>query len=190
LLEFLLVVVLLLFAASLLGLLPSRGPHPEGAGEEGWGDEPRVLQAVAPAGGERFGEPAGRGALRRGLPPAGRRPADADEAGAEAPIRLHLANGCGVARFAAEMRERFREAGFDVRGISNADSDGYRETIVVQRSAERRHGEAVVAFLQGRWGVGRLILQERPTPALDVLVILGPDLAAALAAPEEARSTR
>jgi len=191
-LEFLLVVVLLLFAASLLGLLPSRGPHREGAGDEEWGAQARVLQAVASAEGERFGEPGDRGALRRSLPqPTPRQ--TATEAGGDAapPIRLHLANGCGAARLAAQMRELFREGGFDVLGISNADSDGYRETIVVQRSEDHRDGAAVVAFLRGRWGVGRLILQERPSPALDVLVILGSDLAAALeAAPPAPRSAR
>jgi len=192
-LEFLLVVVLLLFAASLLGLLSSRGVQEGQTGDEGWGGgRPQILPAVAPAGGEGFGEAGDRVAGRRSLPPIAPFRSSPGHAaiGAAPPIRLHLANGCGVARLAARMREAFRGSGFDVLGISNADTDSYRETIVVRRSAERLEGEAVVTFLRERWGVGRLISQERSSPTVDVLVILGQDLADALEDASAGHSTR
>lgn len=102
---------------------------------------------------------------------------------AGAPVRVHLANGCGVDRLAAGMRDRFRQAGFDVCGVDNADRSDYIETLVIDRCGDRIKAQAVCTFLRERWGVGRLILQVRSAPMTDVLVVLGPDLAVAMQGP-------
>ncbi|MBD3235561.1 MAG: hypothetical protein GF330_02525 [Candidatus Eisenbacteria bacterium] len=96
------------------------------------------------------------------------------------PVRVHLANGCGVNRLAARMRERFRAAGFDVCGVDNADRNDYGETLVVDRCGDAQRADAVRAFLQEGWHVGRLVRQVRRAPMSDVLVVLGRDLAASL----------
>ena len=193
-----LLLVVLLIAASYLGVFGRRDAPDE---YDASGGRTLVYQdlMVRPDDDAGSRDGVGRGELWRPLRPvpvaeqhagasgAGERavsdgavpdPGDVPEP-TDGPIRVYLANGCGVNRLAAGMRDRFRQAGFDVCGISDADRKDYRETLVIDRSGERRRSEAVCAFLQKGWGVGRMILQTRSSPVADVLVVLGTDLVAA-----------
>ncbi|MFH1144654.1 MAG: LytR C-terminal domain-containing protein [Candidatus Eisenbacteria bacterium] len=171
--EFTLIVVLLFFLASALGLL-NDSKKSTNRSEDPW--DPRrteVLPAVVaeviapretgdrswPEGRALAGDDLGAGEVR------------------EKPLRLHVANGCGADGLAGRAREILSEAGFDVRAVSNADTRDYRETIVVDRSGDRARAETVVGYLQERGGVGRLVLQQRGAEPVDALVILGQDIA-------------
>ena len=181
-LEFVLIVVLLFFAASLFGLLDHGGRQAARPIEQAW--DPRRTEVV-PAVVDGF-EEAGflPGRAFDGI--GGRRPeVQAEEAGRA--VRLHIANGCGVGKLASRAGDIFREAGFDVRSVSNADTCGYRETIVVDRTDGSGAGETFLGFLRERWGIGRLVRQERRAEAVDLLVILGEDAAERIAAEPAAR---
>ena len=100
----------------------------------------------------------------------------------EKPIRVYLANGCGVDRLAATLRGRLMPlARIDVCGVSNADRSDYRETLIVDRCGDPAMAADVCRIFRERWGVGRVLLQARDAPATDVLVVLGQDLATRIA---------
>ena len=182
-LEFLLVVVLLLFTASWLGLLEPRRHSPGPATGESDLGETRVVPALVTESAPNAGR--GHAALRGGDPRGRERVAPhADlggDAGQEPAIRIYLANGSGVPKLAASLREPLRCAGFDVCGTANADCSDYGETVVVDRSGERWKADAVCRFLREHWGAGRVVLQARSSLESDVLVILGRDLGEAWA---------
>ena len=166
--EFLLIVVLLLFTASWFGLLEPRHRAPVDADAGGGYGTTRVVPAVLTEDGLgrtglRGGGLGGRGRLEPGAP-------------AEPAIRVVLANGSGVAKLAASLRAPMRAAGFDICGATNADASDYAETVVVDRCGDRAKAEAVCAFLRARWGTGRIVLQARNSLESDVLVILGRDM--------------
>ena len=182
-LEFALIVVLLFFAASLLGLFDA-GKQAAGRkqAEEPW--DPRQTEVLPAVVSELGG--GGRPLAAMQDPAEESLGAAAGEAGPDglagsAGCRLHLANGCAVSKLAGRARDAFQQAGFDVRGVSNADGDDYDETVVVDRSGDRRSAEVVLGFLRERWGVGRLVLQARRGEAVDILVILGADIAERIA---------
>lgn len=179
--EFLLVLVVLLFIASWAGLLGPRQAAVPAAPEDGVVGETSVVRALATqsaAGAPGNGAPHGNGLGARSRPAPGAEPA--------AGIRVHLANGSGVAKLAAGLRVPLRRAGFDVCGTANADCSDYDETIVIDRCGERWKAEAVCRYLRAQWGAGRVVLQARTSLESDVLVILGRDLAQAWAQPASA----
>lgn len=178
--EFLLVLVVLLFIASWGGLLGPRQSTASTTTADGAVGETSVVRALATqgAGGAR-----GPGAARDAGLGARARPAPNAEPAA---IRVHLANGSGVARLAANLRTPLRRAGFDVCGTANADGSDYAETIVIDRCGERWKAEAVCQYLRSQWGAGRVVLQARTSLESDVLVILGRDLAEAWTPPTSA----
>jgi|WetSurMetagenome_2_1015567.scaffolds.fasta_scaffold337010_2 hypothetical protein len=166
----LLMVVVIIFAASALGLL---GQHPRvgrpsaqatGAGPGTAHLAPAVLD----------GQPFERGPM----PEPGRGTGDDPDR----QVRVFVSNGSGAAGLAARMREELRGAGFDVCGIASADQSDYAETIVIDRGGERWKAEAVRDYLRAHFGVGRLVLQVRNSPETDVLVVLGSDLPERVAA--------
>jgi hypothetical protein len=168
--EFLLVLVVLLFIASWAGLLgPRQGATPSAAADGAVG-ETNVVRALATQ--------SAAGARGNGLGSRSHPTPDAEPA---ASIRVHLANGSGVAKLAAGLRVPLRRAGFDVCGTANADCCDYQETIVIDRCGERWKAEAVCQYLRAQWGAGRVVLQARTSLESDVLVILGRDLAQAWA---------
>ncbi len=188
--EFTLIVIVLAFLASLLGLLEVRPRHSkqEAKAETSW--DPRkteMLPAVVSelAGGSREARP---GALDEADVTSWEGRIEETDGGRA--IRVHVANGCKADKLAGRAREAFRQAGFDVRGISNADEPDYRETVVVDRTGNQRVGQAVLSFVQKRWGVGRLVLQERPSDAVEVVVVLGSDIAERISAEPEAAGGR
>ncbi len=98
------------------------------------------------------------------------------------PIRVYLANGCGVDRLAATLRVRLAPlARIDVCGVSDADRSDYRETLIVDRCGDPAMAAEVCRIFQEQWRVGRVLLQARDAPATDVLVVLGQDLATRIA---------
>ncbi len=168
-----LLVVLLLFLASVLGVFD-------------WGRRDRIPPAEMAGGGwevpsQRLSleststEPASRWnteVLAAGE--SGQAPVVGEAAGP--PIRVYVTNGCGVNRLASSLRPRLQEAGFDVCGVENADRSDYSETLIVDRCGDLGKAEAVCAFFQEQWGVGRVLLQARSSSETEVLVILGRDL--------------
>jgi hypothetical protein len=166
----LLMVVVIIFAASALGLLGQRSrlgrPSAEATGAGP--DAPRLAPAVLE------GQPFDREQTRE--PGAG----TADDPDRQ--VRVFVSNGSGAAGLAARMREELRGAGFDVCGIASADQSDYGETIVIDRGGERWKAEAVRDYLRAHFGVGRLVLQVRNSPETDVLVVLGSDLPERVAA--------
>lgn len=163
----LLLAVLLVFAASISGLLPRPPAVGSEAADTGSGARavPALLEEIETLRREPEPVLASRSQITR----------------PEEQVRVFLSNGCGVAGLAGRMREQLRGAGFDVCGVSTADTSDYAETVVIDRCGERWKAEAVCAELRARYGVGRLVLQVRNSPETDVLVILGADLAARLA---------
>jgi hypothetical protein len=170
--EFLLIVVLLLFTASWCGLLEPRHRAPaEPDADDAYGSGTRVVPAVLTESG--LGAPGRTGLRGAGLGNRGRLEPGAP---AEPSIRVVLANGSGTAKLAASLRGPFRSAGFDICGAINADCSDYPETIVVDRCGDRAKAEAVCAFLRARWGTGRIVFQTRNSLESDVLVVLGRDM--------------
>jgi hypothetical protein len=166
----LLAVVVIIFAASALGLL---GHRPGGQG------------AMTDATGTGSGAPHIAPAL---LDQAQfdqretREPGTGADEDPDRQVRVFVSNGSGAPGLAARMREELRAAGFDVCGIASADQSDYAETIVIDRGGERWKAEVVRDHLRTRFGVGRLVLQVRNSPETDVLVVLGSDLPARLEA--------
>ncbi len=192
----LLVSVVVLFLASFLGLFGRQGDPQREEAVADWEIPSHRLTADLEHGDEadrgpdnefatrvsRWAEEV-RGGERRAEEPTPS--ADADAGGpvpeaplAQTPVRVHLANGCGVNRLAASLTDPVREGGFDVCGTSNADRTDYTETLIIDRSGDRQRAEAVCDFFQRRWGVGRVLLQTRSATETEVLVVLGHDLGA------------
>jgi hypothetical protein len=186
---FLLSAVVLLFLASVTGLMGRRAPK----------EQPTVAADVWAIPSQRMGlatrdegRPGGLAAkvsqLAEGVREAGRTTDHAeDEAEEPAPgdlpaeveaqaTRVILANGCGVDRLAAQLTPLVRAGGFDVCGVSDGDARNYTETLVIDRSGDRSKAQGVCAYFRERWGVGRVLLQERVPHEADVLVVLGSDL--------------
>jgi LytR cell envelope-related transcriptional attenuator len=97
-------------------------------------------------------------------------------------VKVFVANGCGVNRFASRFKDELRDVGFDVWGVTDADRSDYSMTLVIDRGGHAERAEEVCSYFQARWGVGRVLLQERSGSETDVLVILGRDLSRAAAA--------
>lgn len=96
-------------------------------------------------------------------------------------VKVYVANGCGVNRFAARFMEDLREADFDVWGVTDADRSDYALTLIIDRAGKSDRAQEVCSYFQARWGVGRVLMQERSGSETDVLVVLGRDLARAVA---------
>ncbi len=185
-----LMAVVLLFLASVTGLMGKRPEEPEPtAAADVWAIPGQRLGVAAQEGGRPGGLAARVSQLAEGVREAGRiaeqgEPGANDRDGAEPEAegelpaaRVLLANGTGVNRLAARLTPLVREGGFDVCGVSDADSRDYAETLIIDRCGDRQPAEAVCAFFRQRWGVGRILRQARSAPEADVLVVLGSDLA-------------
>ena len=95
----------------------------------------------------------------------------------EVPVIVEVLNGCGLPGVAERVAERLRDGGFDVMFIGNADDFDYAGTLVVDRSGDRSKALAVARAL----GDASVICQMSSAAFVDATVVIGADLAAALA---------
>ena len=88
-------------------------------------------------------------------------------------LRGSVLNGCGVAQVAARMTKRVRSVGLDVIHEGNADSFGFLQTIVIDRSGNPEMARKVAALL----GVPHVIQQISGDAYRleDVSIIIGKD---------------
>jgi hypothetical protein len=94
---------------------------------------------------------------------------------------IEISNGCGRSGLAQELRFELQGPRFDVVDTGNADHYDYVKTEVVAAQADSSAAQAVVSFLQERFGVGVVRLTEtRPSRLADVRVVIGTDLADAM----------
>ena len=87
--------------------------------------------------------------------------------------QVQVLNGCGVAELAQQAARQLRLHGLDVVALGNADSQGYRETLILVRRGHPTVGREVRAAL----GRGLVLEQRDPSQLVDVTVILGSDYA-------------
>lgn len=175
----LLLLVVVLFGATKLGLIEFRAlwpdPTPRITPAVTWELSPDELHSSLRRNEAETEDPKPQGEASDG----GAAPVAADPV--PDPVRVYVTNGCGVNLLAAGYRPLFQDAGFDVCGVSNADRSDYQETLVVDRSGRPGAAASVCAYLQEVYDIGRILLQTRAvSPEGDVLVILGRDAACAL----------
>jgi hypothetical protein len=89
--------------------------------------------------------------------------------------QVQVLNGCGVAELAQKAAHDLRLHGLDVVALGNADSQGYRETLILVRRGHPAVGREVRDAL----GRGQVLEQRDPSLLVDVTVILGLDYAPA-----------
>jgi hypothetical protein len=92
--------------------------------------------------------------------------------GAPAP-QIQVLNGSGVPELAQQAAQVLRDHGLDVVSIGNADSQRYRQTLVLLR---RGHA-GVARQVAGALGHGEVLEQLDPSLLVDVTVVLGRDYA-------------
>jgi len=92
----------------------------------------------------------------------------------DAAAQVQVLNGCGVAELAQKAARQLRQHGLDVVALGNADSQGYRETLILVRRGHPAVGREVRDAL----GRGQVLEQHDPSQLVDVTVILGEDYAA------------
>jgi hypothetical protein len=91
-----------------------------------------------------------------------------------APVpQIQVLNGSGVPELAQQASQALRDHGLDVVSIGNADSQGYRQTLVLSR----RGHVGVARQVAGILGEGEVLEQLDPTLLVDVTVVLGRDYA-------------
>lgn len=88
----------------------------------------------------------------------------------EAPLRVQVLNGNGVAGAAAEMRDRLQDEDIEVVAIGDADRQDYQATVIRARTAE--DGESIRAALG--FGVVEVVEVDN---RYDAVVIVGTDAA-------------
>lgn len=182
--------VVLLFVASVAGLMGRRSAAPApSAATDVWAIPSQRLDLAPRDGGRSNGLAARVSRLAEGVRAVGREGGEEERGGADPDAvepaaevelqaaRVLLTNGTDVNRLAARLTPPVRAGGFDVCGVSDADRRDYAETLIIDRCGDRRRAEAVCAYFRERWGVGRVVLQARVAPEADVLVVLGRDLA-------------
>lgn len=88
-------------------------------------------------------------------------------------IRVEVLNGSGVAGLAAKVTNHLRKKGFDVISTGNADSFGYKITIIQDRTGETENARKVADVL----GLTdkNIVEQKNPDLYLEVTVIIGKD---------------
>lgn len=86
-------------------------------------------------------------------------------------LTVLVLNGCGVEGIGQRAARRLRELGLDVVDFRNADSFGYAESIVVDRTGDLPAAAGVAKLL----GASNVIQQVPETPLVDVILIVGAD---------------
>lgn len=78
-------------------------------------------------------------------------------------------NGCGVEGAGLKTARLLRELGYDVVDFRNADSFGYRETIVIDRAGDLDSAVEIARILK----TANIIQQIQERPFVDVEIIVG-----------------
>lgn len=86
-------------------------------------------------------------------------------------LTVLVLNGCGAEGIGQRTAKRLRELGLDVVDYRNADSFGYSESIVVDRTGDMASAVTVARLI----GASSVIQQIPETPLVDVIVIVGSD---------------
>jgi hypothetical protein len=99
-------------------------------------------------------------------------PVDAKRAGGGV-IQIDVLNGCGAAGAASSITAYLRSRGYDVVEIHNYKTFDVAETMVIDRTGNRKDAEKVAAAL----GIsdGNLIVQISPDYYVDVSLVIGKD---------------
>lgn len=88
-------------------------------------------------------------------------------------IWVEVLNGNGVPGVAAKYTEFLRGKGFDVQNTDNAPNFSYQNTLIINRSDNRKKAIAVAHAL--KLDTSRVETDPEPSLQLDVTVILGKD---------------
>jgi len=88
-------------------------------------------------------------------------------------VRVEVLNGTDVTGLASRTAQIFRSYGFRVVGISNADSDSYERTVVLDRSGNPEASRRVAELI--RCEQVHAQIEENRDETVDVTVILGKD---------------
>ena len=88
-------------------------------------------------------------------------------------IQIEVLNGCGVSGVASDFTTKLRANGFDVVESGNFDTFDVRQTMIIDRTGNRRNAEAIAHAL----GVeDSLIIEESSRDFfLDATVVIGAD---------------
>lgn len=86
-------------------------------------------------------------------------------------IRVEVLNGAGVDGIARRMTDFLRRKGFDVIDFGNAESFGFYETVLLDRSGDQAAAGRVARAVNTE----NILVQKNPFLALDVTLILGRD---------------
>ena len=86
---------------------------------------------------------------------------------------MEVLNGNGVPGVAAKYTEFLRGKGFDVQNTDNAPNFSYQNTLIINRSDNRKKAIAVAHAL--KLDTSRVETDPEPSLQLDVTVILGKD---------------
>lgn len=86
-------------------------------------------------------------------------------------LTVLVLNGCGVEGVGQRAARHLREHGLDVVDFRNADSFGYSESMVVDRTGDLASAAGVARLI----GTANVIQQIPETPLVDVVVIVGAD---------------
>lgn len=88
-------------------------------------------------------------------------------------IQVDVLNGCGVARAGTAVTTYLRSRGYDVVEIRNYHRFDVKESLVIERTGERKNAEKVARALGIR--PTRIIQQLNPDYYVDVSVVVGLD---------------
>jgi hypothetical protein len=99
-------------------------------------------------------------------------PVDAKRTGGGV-IQLDVLNGCGASGAASTITAYLRSRGYDVVEIHNYKTFDVAESMVVDRTGNRREAEKVAAALGIR--EGNIVVQISPDYYVDVSLVIGKD---------------
>jgi hypothetical protein len=99
-------------------------------------------------------------------------PVDAKRSGGGV-IQLDVLNGCGASGAASTITAYLRSRGYDVVEIHNYKTFDVAESMVIDRTGNRREAEKVAAALGIR--EGNIVVQISPDYYVDVSLVIGKD---------------
>ena len=86
-------------------------------------------------------------------------------------IRLEILNGTSVVGLAARTAERYRNFGFDVVSVGNAERDDTENTVVINRSGNELFASRTADIIRAQ----QIREEQNPQSPVDVTIVLGRD---------------